>query len=122
MTLPLVWEQGFKSGWGYFVTCRQTLKSWLYHRKKSDSICCQLWPRIPRFCHRDGNLLSTTRNRTDATTNKNTAVPADDGALVSRIRPARPSSKTSPTSDVDPRSPVHFHNPQPLANPEKELY
>lgn len=67
-------ERGsFKSGWGYFTNCQQMLKSWLNGRKESDSICCQPWPRIFRFCHRYGNLLSTAQNRTDVTTTKNTA-------------------------------------------------
>jgi len=50
---------GFKSGWGYFANCQQTLENLLNCGKKSDSICCQPWPRIFRFCHPYGNLLST---------------------------------------------------------------
>jgi hypothetical protein len=59
---------GFKSGWGYFVNCQQMLNSWLNCRKKSDSIYCQPSPRILRFCHRNGNWLSTPMSPTKENT------------------------------------------------------
>jgi len=48
-----------QSGWGYFTNCQRTLRMWCNHREESDSIFCQQWPRISRFCHRYGNLLAT---------------------------------------------------------------
>jgi hypothetical protein len=62
--------------------------------------CCQRWPRIPIFYHGYGNGPSTTRHLTDVTANnKRTAVPADDGALVSvshARHPRRPPRRMLP--------------------------
>lgn len=54
---------GFKSGWGYFANRQRTPRIWRNRGEKSDSIFCQLWPRISMFCHRYGNPLATLRTK-----------------------------------------------------------